>query len=150
MIPLASTQSSDNYYTSASSISRTSSTFPKWWSESTTNSSSSQKEEYIKFEHHVAHVIMPYITDVLEYHDDSISSTRSSKSTTTTCGEIIQWVLKAEKDRKHQPPETEDTHSASSSTDQNSQLDHEEQLRIQAEYNEGELVSTSLHSNEKM
>jgi len=144
MISLASMQSSDNYYTSASSISRTSSTFPKWWSESTTDSSTSPQQEYIKFEHHVAHVIVPNITDVLEYHDDSISSTRSSKSTTTTCGEIIQWVLKAEKDRKHQPPETEDTHSASSSTDQNSQLDQEEQLRIQTEYKEGEQVSTSL------
>lgn len=142
VISLASMQSSDNnYYTSASSISTSSSTFPKWWSESTTNSSISPQEEYIKFEHHVAHVIVPKITDNIEEHDDTISSAKSSKSTTTTCGEIIQWVLKAEKDRKPHQLIAKDAHSTSSSTDQISQLD---QQRIQAEYNEGEEVSTSL------
>ena len=126
-----STQSSDNYYTSASSISTSSpsSTFPKWWSESA-DPSSSQQQEYIKFEHHVAHVIVPNITD--------ITSTKSRRSTnTTTCGEIIQWVLKAEKDRKQHQITTEDAQSQSTSSS-------EEQLRIQVEYKEGEEVSTSL------
>eukprot|EP00985_Skeletonema_marinoi_P024783 scaffold17564_cov137-Skeletonema_marinoi.AAC.2 len=98
----SSSSSSDNYYSAASSISKLSTTtttqkndeaFPSWWPVSQSMS------KYVTFSEHIAHVIIPDATTILLQSDDDEAVVDEEISEGMTCGQVIEWVLRAARNR---------------------------------------------------
>ena len=147
-------QSADNYYTLASSMSTSSSTskqhpsdrqhpsdsqtlFPKWWP-----ASDSEQTKYMKFADHVAHVIVPNITNTDRTEEDTISG-ENNATTALKVKDVLHWVLQSERDRKFDD-NIPSTHHHNNSLKTIVEECDPAQLRIETEWNEGEEVSTSL------
>lgn len=133
-----SSSANENYYTTASSFSTSDkTTYPKWWLD---GDSSEEQTKYMKFADHIAHVIVPNITnDTLEDIDDD-----DDDDAQLTVKDVIQWVLS---ERNKRQSLSNDQESTSSIIPTSLQLPTEHdirQLQIQHEWNEGEEVSTSL------
>ncbi|KAL3794927.1 hypothetical protein HJC23_004304 [Cyclotella cryptica] len=127
--------SDGNYYQSAVSLAQRSFStesnanppsqfFPKWWPRDATS-----VQNYIAFSDHIAHVIVPNVT--------YSSSGEDSKIVQLNCEDVIQWVLKAAKNRSN------DSHVELLHKQQNNitEIDNR-RYRIEQEWMEGESVST--------
>eukprot|EP00984_Skeletonema_dohrnii_P008104 scaffold2969_cov129-Skeletonema_dohrnii-CCMP3373.AAC.4 len=147
----SSSLSSDNYYSAASSISKLSTTtqnndeaFPSWWPVSQSMS------KYVTFSEHIAHVIIPDAQSDDEAVDEEISEGM-------TCGQIIEWVLRAARNRNETEAMVDDVVSDATTTaaistrnifnsisedsdDSYTTLRHK---TITDEYQEGQSISTS-------
>eukprot|EP00571_Detonula_confervacea_P002182 CAMPEP_0172326848 /NCGR_PEP_ID=MMETSP1058-20130122/57755_1 /TAXON_ID=83371 /ORGANISM="Detonula confervacea, Strain CCMP 353" /LENGTH=829 /DNA_ID=CAMNT_0013043737 /DNA_START=140 /DNA_END=2629 /DNA_ORIENTATION=- len=139
-----SKSSSDNYYSVATGISALSTTssassllpppdksFPDWWPVS------DSIQNYLAFADHIAHVIVPDTTNEEGDIGDGIVENKE----VLTCEEVVEWVLRAERDRH---PDSQSIHSNLSAVE-GIALDHDSRrLRIEAEWKVGETVSTPL------
>ena len=150
--PKISASSSDNYYTAATSMSTFSTTssstttsatppdnsYPKWWPINSNNSI----EKHITFADHIAHAIVPNAAETGSEPNADDTPTNQ----TLTCQDVIQWVLQARLDRSDRDKQTIISNSIQQETklfDNNS--DHNSRrARIQAEYSEGQRVSTKF------
>ncbi|KAL7534924.1 hypothetical protein ACHAXR_006159 [Thalassiosira sp. AJA248-18] len=114
------------------------SSFPKWWPRTDSDGT------YIAFADHIAHVMVPNITE---------KGTHDGGDATLTCEEVVQWVLTNAKERTSQgEQQTSISNSikaipgsaiiAEENPDHND--DNDRRLRIEREWAEGEFVSTPL------
>ncbi|KAL9183116.1 hypothetical protein ACHAXT_004903 [Thalassiosira profunda] len=129
---------SDNYYSAATATLSTSSaaspsppngSFPNWWP------ASDSIQKYISFADRIAHVIVPTLTSG-EDDDAAVGESNDSNNTSLTCGDVVQWVLSAAKERN------ENDQSLSNIATQSK--DGDTRMRIEDEWREGESVSTAL------
>ena len=164
----SSLSSPDNYYTAASSISNVASgsttkqqnndePFPNWWPISQSMS------KYVTFSEHIAHVIIPDAADTTDDADGARLQRSEEKvidGTTDppyseelcegmTCGQVIEWVLRAARHRNEtemndsddssSPPERSDT-----TTKIREQQQQERYKTIMDEYQQGEQYQSSI------
>jgi 23S rRNA-/tRNA-specific pseudouridylate synthase len=152
---------------------------PRWWTDSiissstTTNNNTStsttrQRQQYIKFDQHVAHVVIP---PMLLHHDEKDVGRGGGAGATMTCEDVVRWVLQAyaqsrsihnhennDNDDKIKHYDTVLDNPLLSSTyadydNNNNQNNHQENVRrlqIQKEWNEGEDASSTSSTTTDM
>ena len=146
---------------------------PRWWtdsiiSSSTTNNNNTtrqQQQQYIKFDQHVAHVVIP----PMSLHDDkNVGDGGAGGAATMTCEDVVRWVLQAyaqsrnihnlennDNDNSNEqyydsmldkPLLLSSTYAHYDTNNDDNNNNHQENVRrlqIQKEWNDGEEASTS-------
>jgi len=111
--------------------------FPEWWP---TLSDQQPLQKYIAFADHIAHVIVPNITD--DGGGGGIVDSIEGNGT-MTCEEVVRWVLRAERDRHSS--DLQSSNGSLSRVGAESDPDHDNrQLRIETEWAEGQTIATPL------